>query len=240
MALEDLQYAGLKIIQDDRVFRFGTDAVLLAAFADVRKRDDVADLGAGSGILTLLLSPRTQGQLYAVEIQEHAAALARENMRLNGLEDRATVIEGDMRHAYDHSGRRVHAVICNPPYDKPGSGGSPQARHMRLARHEVACDLDAVCQSAASLLGMGGRFYMIHRASRLPDVLCSLREHDLEPKVLRLVQSRAGAAPKYALIKSVRGAGRELRILENLILLDEKGRYTAEAAAMYHLKEEGT
>ena len=116
--IDDLQYKGLRLIQDSELFSFGTDAVLLAGFCDVGRRDRVLDMGTGTGILPVLLSAKNPEALLAVELQTAAADLARRNMELNGI--CCDVVTGDMREAYKiFSGGT--AVVCNPPYDKVGS-----------------------------------------------------------------------------------------------------------------------
>ena len=62
--LDDLQFAGLKILQKTSGFRYGMDAVLLSDFAQARKNDAVADFGTGTGILPLLLWGRGKGSSF--------------------------------------------------------------------------------------------------------------------------------------------------------------------------------
>ena len=91
---DDLQYKGLMFIQDDRYFSFGTDAVLLARFSTVKKGEKAVDFGTGTGIIPVLLAKDTDASFFGIELQEGPAALAERNVRLNGLEDRVTIING--------------------------------------------------------------------------------------------------------------------------------------------------
>ena len=94
--IDDLQRDGLHIIQREDGFRFGTDAVLLADFAAVRRGERVCDMGTGTGVLPLLLSARAEGTTFdAFEVQPDVADMARRSVALNGLEER---IKSDRSH----------------------------------------------------------------------------------------------------------------------------------------------
>ena len=54
--IDDLQRGGFRIIQDSRLFRFGTDAVLLTHFARIRKGDRIVDLGSGNGVVPFIMT----------------------------------------------------------------------------------------------------------------------------------------------------------------------------------------
>ncbi len=232
--IEDLQFAGLRFIQNDQVFRFGTDAVLLASFCDVGRKDTVVDLGTGSGILPVLLYGRTKARLIGIELQQNAAELAKRNIELNGIGDRVSIIHGDLKRARELVKEKVTAVVCNPPYEKVGSGGVSKSDAHKIARHEVACNLEDVVKSACSLLQTGGRFDMLHRASRLAEILHLLKLASLEPKVMRFVAAEEGREPGYVLVKSIKDAAPSLRILPSLIVQDEGGIYTREMKEIYH------
>lgn len=232
--LDDLQYKGLKIIQDRAQFRFGTDAVLLAAFAQARAGERVADLGTGTGVILLLLCARTGANGVGIELLPQAAALARRNVCLNGMEGKIRIEQGDLRNARALVGGRVQAVVCNPPYQKTGTGSQSMQEAHRLARHEAACTLGDVAASAAGLLQTGGRFYMIYPAHRIAEALFALKSCALEPKQLRFVQRRVDAPPKLALIKCVRDAAEGVDVRPPLVLYDEAGCETPELRAIYH------
>lgn len=85
--VDELQQAGLRILQKEQGFRFGMDAVLLSSFVRAESRDRCADFGTGTGILPLLLAGMGRAKsVDAFEIQPDMADMARRSVLLNGLE----------------------------------------------------------------------------------------------------------------------------------------------------------
>ena len=183
--------------QPDGVFPLGSDTLALGSFATLRPNWRVCDLGTGSGALLLLLAGREPSlTLTGVELDPLAARTARENLKHNGLDGQ--VLYCDLRRAPLPPGQ-FDLVISNPPYFPVGSGTSGGN-----ARCEEACSLDELCAVAARLVKNGGRFALCHRPERLTDVLCALREHDLEPKRLQLLAHSPAHAPSAVLVEAVR------------------------------------
>ena len=128
--IDDLQRGGLRIIQRENGFCFGTDAVLLADFAAAKRGERVCDMGTGTGVLPLLLSARAEGTTFdAFEVQPDVADMARRSVALNGLEERIRVHCADCREAGAVIGHEtVQLVVTNPPYTAQGAGlVSPRA-----------------------------------------------------------------------------------------------------------------
>ena len=181
----------------DGVFPLGGDSLALGAFATVKPRWRVCDLGTGSGALLLLLARRTEGlSLTGVELDPLSAQTARDNLLKNGLA--GEIVEGDLRKVNLPAGG-FDLVISNPPYFPVGTGTS--GGH---ARSEESCTLDELCAAAARLVKNGGRFALCHRPERLTDVLCALRAHGLEPKRLKLISHGPGHPPSVILVEGVR------------------------------------
>ena len=100
------------------------DAVLLSAYVQMKKARRGLDLGTGNGIIPILLSDRTDCRhLTGLEIQPASADLAARSVALNSLEERISIVQGDIREA-----DRIFAaasfdfITCNPPYRTIGSG----------------------------------------------------------------------------------------------------------------------
>lgn len=183
--------------QPDGVFPLGSDTLALGAFATVRPRWQVCDLGTGSGALLFLLARRESTlSLTGVELDPAAAQAAQNNLNTNGLDGR--VLCCDLRTAPLPAGQ-FDLVVSNPPYFTTGSGKPGGS-----ARCEETCSLDDLCAAASRLLKNGGRFALCHRPERLTDVLCTLRKHGLEPKRLKLLAHSPAHLPSTILVEAVR------------------------------------
>jgi tRNA1Val (adenine37-N6)-methyltransferase len=183
--IDDLQCDGLRLIQNPSHFCFGTDAVLLANFAKAEKNERVMDLCTGTGVIPILMSAKTRAKHFTgIELVPDMADMAQRSVVLNHLQDKITVVCGDIKKAAELCGSAVFDVVTvNPPYLNAGEVNQNEA--LALARHEIACTLADIAHAAAKLLRFGGRLYMVHRAHRLADIVCALREHKLEPKRLQ-------------------------------------------------------
>lgn len=234
MELEFLQN-GITLRQER--FRLGIDAVLLADFAAPPKNALVCDLCAGAGAVgLLLLSRRPDCRVTALELREEACAVARRNVADNGLEARMTVVQGDLREASSlPAPGRFDCVCCNPPYYPVGAGRAAASEAQAAARTEKYCTLRDVCIAAARLLKTGGSLYLVHRAERLAEVLCALREQRLEPKTLRLVRHESGKDASLVLVRAVLGGGPGLVCRPDLVLRGADGSESAEYKRIYHL-----
>lgn len=185
------QLGPYQLEQRPGVFPLGSDTLALGRFATVRKGWRVCDLGTGSGVLLLLLAAREpQLELFGLDQDPAAAALAQDNLRHNGLE--GEIWTGSWSQTPFPPGS-FDLVVSNPPYYAPGSGkdGGPA----RMEREE----LDALCRAAARLLRNGGRFALSFPTQRLADLFETMRRWDLEPKRLKLL-SHTPTKPPYALL----------------------------------------
>jgi len=211
---DDLGINKLKLIQDDELFCFGTDSVLLANFAKARHTDTVVDLCTGNGIIPVLMSAKTKAKkFYGVELQKCSYDLCLENIELNGLSDRFEAINADIKDVLQHFRQgSVDVVTCNPPYMTAGAGLQNPDDTLAIARHEIRTDLKAVISAAASILKFGGHLFMVHRADRLCDIISFMREKNIEPKRIIFVQPSPEKEPKLILTEGIYGAKPSLKI----------------------------
>ena len=229
---------GLALDQDEHQFGFSTDAMVLADFAGIPPGSSVMDLCAGSGAVGfLLLSREPTLQITALELQQAPWELARQNARRNGLDGQFQAVKGDVRaiRTLFGSGSFSH-VVCNPPYFPVNAGLPDREEAFALSRTELACTLDDVCSAASWLLRGKGCFYLVHRPQRMADLICSLRQTRLEPKILRLVQHRPGAAPSLVLIKAVKDGRPGLEVPSPLILRGTDNAPTEDYLRIYGLQ----
>ncbi|MBZ4646107.1 MAG: tRNA1Val (adenine37-N6)-methyltransferase [Petroclostridium sp.] len=234
--VDDLQYKGLKIIQDTRGFCFGIDAVLLANFADVKKGNIVLDMGTGTGIIPILIAGKSDvSRIVGLEIQAHMAEMSARSVILNNLQDRVQIVEGDLREGVALFGAAAFDVItCNPPYMNSGGGLTNPNDAKAISRHEIKCTLEDVITVSSKLLKIGGKFNMVHRPERLVDIIWLMRNHKLEPKRLRFVHPSPGKKANLILIEGARGGNPQLKMMEPLYVYNDEGEYSEEINAIYN------
>lgn len=233
--LDDLQINGLFLIQKKEGFRFGVDAVLLSDFAkDVRSKRTL-DLCTGTGIVPILLSAKTNTkEIYGIEIQKHVAEMAQRSVIYNGLEDRIKICCGDLKNADKiYEKHSFDKITCNPPYMKSNSAMKNMSDEISVSRHEILCTLGDVIQKASELLTYKGRFFMVHRPSRLSDIIFCMRKYNIEPKRMRFVSPFPGKAPNLMLIEGMYHGGAELKVMDTLYVFDNQGNYSEEIDKIY-------
>ena len=233
--LDDLQCHGLKLIQRPDAFRFGTDSVLLADFANPRKNDVAVDLGCGTGAIALLMAAHRPGLVVdAVEIQPEIADMASRSAAMNDMQDRVRVLNADMREAWRLLGAGGHTLaVCNPPYGRAGAALESQNEAKRIARHEGDLAPADIARSAAMLLKNDGRFCVIYPAPRAFEMMRAMHENHLAPKRIRTVHGVQGRAPKFVLMDAVKGGGEGLHWLEPLVLRNPDMSFTDEWHRIY-------
>jgi tRNA1Val (adenine37-N6)-methyltransferase len=236
---EILWPGGPRLKQAPGAFPLCTDSVLLARFVHTEAVRRCADLGCGAGALPVLLCADAPSlRLDGIELDPAAAALCRENLAANGLEDRANVVTGDLRESRRYFPAGAYdLVVSNPPYFPLGGGEAAPDPRRAAARDERSCTLPALCASAAFLCRFGGRFALVHRPERLGELIMALTGAGLEPKRLRLVCPRAGSRPSLVLGEARRGGKPGLDILPSLILMNEDGMESAETREIYRRED---
>lgn len=232
--IDDLQLKGLKLIQDTNGFCFGVDAVLLANFAKVKRGARVVDLGTGTGIIPTLIAGKSEAKdIVGVEIQEDVYEMATRSVKLNKLEDRVRIINADIKNIdKELEVHGYHVVTSNPPYMHIDGIKNPNDKKA-ISRHEVKCNLEDVIRAASRLTMPKGKFFMIHRPTRLVDIIELGRKYRLEPKVVQFIHPKPKKAPNLLLVEFVKDGRPELRILDPLYVYGEDGQYTEELKSVY-------
>ncbi len=237
--IDDLEFKGLKIIQNEKGFCFGIDSILLSDYAkSIRNNSVVMDIGTGTGIISLLLCKKTNlKKIYGIEIQKDVAEMANRSVKLNNLEDKFEIINKDIKSINEEfENNTFDAIVTNPPYKKINTGVLSNEEKQLISRHEIKCTLEDIIKTSYKLLKSKGEFYMVHRAERLVDIMYLLRKYKLEPKNIRFVHSKEKEKPKLILIKCVKDANEFLKIDNPLIIYNEDGTYTDEILKIYSKK----
>ena len=242
LRVDEIGFGNIRILQDPCGFCYGADAVMVAWFAAEilgRTRNwprRLCDLGTGNGIIPLILSHKTGiAEFTGLDVQARSIELARRSTEMNGLEDKLRFLEGNVaeltkdsplleamggEHSYD-------VVISNPPYTENHGGMKCEDDARMIARHEVLGSLEDFLRGASLLLSDKGDLFLVHRPSRMVDVMYTCRAFQLEPKTLQLVSGKPKDVPNIMLLHCVRNGGRELRVLPQQYTREEDtGEYS--------------
>lgn len=214
---ESLLIGDYQIIQDTELYRFTSDSVLLSRFLRAKKGETVADFCAGSGIVGLHFYAENPGVKRVVffEISPRLSELSRKTIALNGLQESFSAENVPLQEIPPQYTEAFSLILCNPPYERGGLQ-SPDPEKAPCKK-ELSLSLEELCAAAGKCLKFGGRFALIHRADRLAEIFCALRENNLEPKKLQLVSGKTGGKPYAALVAAVKGGKPGLDVMPALV-----------------------
>ena len=235
-----LPQSGYRILQDKEMFCFGIDAVLLADFAskEIRHKSNYMDLCSGNGIIAFLTAGFfSSAKITALELQKQSANLIRRSAELNSLTERITVINDDLKNVQSLFEKySFDDITCNPPYAKVTETGKTSADAKAIARQEICCNLEDVIKAAEYLLKPNGRFYLIHRPSRLSEIFILLNKYKMQAKRMRLVFPEENSEPTMVLVEARKNQKNDLVIEKPLYVYKSKGVYSDEVQKMYDSK----
>lgn len=219
--------------QPTRGYRAGMDAALLAAACDAPAGARVLEAGCGAGGALLAAAfRRPQAAFTGVERDPAAAALARENVTLNGFGGRVDIVEGDVQAGFRALGLPVFdAVMANPPFfDDPQAlrGPAPEKSGAWMADGGLAAWTGFLLKAVRE----GGTITVIHRADRMGDLLSLLGDKAGSFRV-RPIHPFADEPAKRVLVRATRTGKAPLVLLPPLVLHErDGGKHSAAAEAI--------
>lgn len=227
----ELLQNGITLDTGSGSFPLSTDSMVLAHFVKLPRNAQVLDFGSGSGTLGLLLCARDVScRVTGIEISEKAHALAMENIRRNGLENRLFSICADFRTMPAGNAGTFHVCLSNPPY----FAGGPASNEHPLARREDCCTPAELFAAAAQALRYGGDFFLVHRPEKLAQLCACAATAGLEPKRLRLVRHREGGTISLILLQCRKGGKPGLEI-DEIYLFEKDGSPSLVYRQIYHI-----
>ena len=225
--LDDLQLNGLMLIQNKNLYCFTSDAVILANFIKTKHTDIYVDFCAGNGIIPILVNEKQHPiKTYGIEIQSCMACLFEKNIKLNEVEDKIFVIHDRVQNVKNYfEAESVDVVSCNPPYVKENNLAQNSSECVTIARHEVELNLQEMARSASTILKHGGKFYLVHLAERLTEIITTLIDYKLMPKKIFFTHSLDNKNAKLVVLEAVKNGKSGVTILPPLITNNLDGSY---------------
>ncbi len=226
----------ITLVQPRHGYRFSVEAILLGRFARASARERVLELGAGCGVVSIMMAalyrPR---EVVAVEIQPALAAMIARSAAINGLEQvHAVCADLRQRKIAGVEPASFGLVVANPPSRAAAAGRENPDRSRRMARGEsdgAAVLMDFVA-AAHRYARRGARVAFVFTARRSAELISAMRSKQFEPKRIRFVHPRIATAASVMLIEARAGGGIEATIEPPLILYERPGIYTSEARAI--------
>lgn len=230
---EQLGVNDLQIIQNTKGYRFTTDAVLLANFLPDLKDKKLADLGCGSGIISILAAAKKNATVVAVELQPPLADMAQRSVEMNNMQRQIQVVCEDIKSFKNTQKGVFDAVVCNPPYQKQGSGFLKKTEEQSICKAEIAITLAEIIESASVMLKNKGELFLVHQSQRLAEIFYLCKQYGLEPKNLCTVTPREGECPNLVLVSAKKKGGVGLSWKKGIVVFDKSGKYTTTVKQLY-------
>lgn len=207
-----------KIMQDKNGFRFSIDPIILVDFVKIHKKNSkILDIGTGNGIIPVLLVMKNKAfDIDGIEIQESVSNLARENIKLNNLEENIKIINEDVKKY--KMGNTYDIILSNPPYMTLDGKKINETNAKAIARHEIKLNLEDLIKSAKRLLKPKGTFYLVHRSYRMIEICKILEENNFSVSRIKFAYAKKDMNSNLVLIEAQKGKKAKLEIEEPLYL----------------------
>ena len=184
--------------------------------------------------------------IVGLEIAEPLVEMSRRSVSLNGLKEKITIIEGDIRKAAPKGLVPINRddlplagtcalrkgsfdlITSNPPYRRKGEGRINPDRHKAIARHELAVNLDDILKACSYLIKRRGIVCFVYIAYRMTDLVTGLRKVGIEPARIRFIHSREGEPAKMLLVEGRQEGLKKIKIEPPLIVYRDATNYTEE------------
>jgi tRNA1Val (adenine37-N6)-methyltransferase len=213
MLKNNISISHLQFNQSNKGHRFSLDAVLLAQNIFPPKQSRILELGCGCGVISIIIASRFPDvQIIGIDIQKSQVAIARDNVRINNLRDRVTILEHDLRTLKGGDLERFHYIVCNPPFRKKSSGRQNVSCEKLIAREEMSCTLNDILVVSRKMLVNRGELNLIYPAGRIAEVMMQMRTFNINPTDLLPVYTKPDHPAKWGIVKGRLNSQSELTI----------------------------
>lgn len=224
--LDDLQFEGLKLVQDKDLYAFTSDSVVLANFLKIKRGETAVEIGVGSGVISILATKKTNAKsIVGFEIQKPLFTLAQKNLKINNISN-VTFINNDVKNFNKYLAKEsVDVVFSNPPYKNSTFFNENESK--AIARHEKFLPLHDLCSVTSQMLKFGGRAYFVYDANRCAEMIFELKKAKLEPKRIFFTENGRKKVILFV-VEAVKGGKPGVKVYPNLTTNDKTGEYLEE------------
>ncbi|RZS99748.1 tRNA1(Val) (adenine(37)-N6)-methyltransferase [Aquimarina brevivitae] len=185
--------------QDRCAMKIGTDGVLLGCWAPVAQVNSVLDIGAGTGVISLILAQRsTAAVIDAVELDEDAYEQTVDNFENSPWGDRLFCYHASFQEFFTEMDEQYDLIISNPPFYTEDYKTTDQKRD--LARFEDALPFEHLIYGAAKLLADAGQLVLVVPYVQEEAIVNLAKIYGLYPAIITRVKGTTTAGVKRSLL----------------------------------------
>ena len=171
--MKPFRFQQFSIQQSKDVFRVGTDGVLLGAMCNVKNAKKILEIGAGTGLISLMLAQRNvSAKILAIDINENAVKLASENFRNSIFNENLKVELKDFKNF--ETNENFDLVVCNPPFFEENASAKDV-----LARQQVELNFRNLVEKSTEIITKKGILSIILPSEAATDVKSLAEEFNL-------------------------------------------------------------
>jgi tRNA1Val (adenine37-N6)-methyltransferase len=226
---DDLKSFNLQLFQPRHGYRYSLDPLLLTRFCrPLKSAGNIADLGSGCGIISLVLARVNQSAVVvAIENNPDMASLVERNIQHNELSERVTSLSADVINLRKIlPGSTFDLVVSNPPFRTAVSGKVSPRAGRDAARHETTAGLADFLAVAKYLVKPSGRICFIQLPSRLPEFMTLAAGLKLSVLRLRMIHNNIEAPAIMFMAELAKGRRAAPVVEAPLFVRDMNGEYT--------------
>lgn len=219
--LNDLLNYNLKIFQNENYFKYSIDSILLAEFVNINlKTKNILDLCTGNAPIPLVLSTKTDKNIYGVELQQDIYELGVKSVEFNKIEN-IKLINDDVKNILNTFDFKFDIITCNPPYFKVHESSILNKNDvLTIARHEVKINLEDIISISSKLINHSGSLYLVHRCDRLIEIFSILKKYNFGLRRLQFVYNNKSCDSCFILIEAKYLCKDDLKVLKPLFVED--------------------
>lgn len=229
--MSKFQFKQFTIAQDRCAMKIGTDGVLLGAWAPIENNPfSILDIGAGTGVVALMLAQRSNAeQIDALEIDEEAYEQSVDNFENSPWSDRLFCFHAGLDEFVEEPEDEYDLIVSNPPFYSEDYKSENEQRD--LARFTDAMPFEDLIEAAALLLSENGIFCVIIPYKEEIHFIGLAREYELYPLKITRVKGTPTTEIKRSLLAFGRNENNNIAT-DELIIETARHNYTAEYIAL--------
>lgn len=237
MSNKPFQFKEFAIQQDKTAMKVGTDGVLLGAWATIKPEYfSVLDIGAGTGLIALMLAQKSNAEVIdAIELNDEAYEQTVDNFEKSNWGDRLFCYHASLQEFADEMDEEYDLIISNPPFYTSTYKNISEERAM--ARHTESLSYNELLKCTSKLLAEHGSCAFIIPFLEEENFINIAKDYKLYPIRITRVKGTENTAVKRSLLQFSFVAS-EIEISE-LIIEIERHKYTQDYIDLvkdYYLK----